>query len=88
MADNKEEKKGLLGSVAYWVKNVVGETISSKKTMFSALSVYLLAKLALDTMKSNSVVAVTAIICATLCFGIWMFCQKGVDLQKIKMGKK
>lgn len=91
MADKKEEKtekKGLFGSVTYWVKNMVGETISSKKTVFSALSVYLLAKLALETMKENTVVAITALICATLCFGAWLFCQKGVDMIKIQRGKK
>jgi len=86
MADDK--KKNLVGSAVYWVKNMVGETISSKKTVFSALSIYVLAKIALQTMKENTAVAITALICATLCFIAWIFCQKGIDLVKMGKGEK
>lgn len=90
MAAKKEvkEKKGLVGSVVYWAKNMVGETISSKKTVFSALSVYLLAKMAIGTMKENTAVAITALVCATICFVVWMNTQKQVDLMKIDRGTK
>lgn len=90
MAAKKEakDKKGLVGSVVYWAKNMVGETISSKKTVFSALSVYLLAKMAIGTMQENTAVAITALVCATICFVVWMHSQRQIDLMKIQKGTK
>lgn len=80
--------KNLLALIQSWSKNVIGETISSKKTLYTFAAIYVLSKLALNTIDKHPVVASVTIVVSGICFVGWLYAQTQIDKQKINMGKK
>ena len=68
--------------VIEWVKRVVGEGLSSKKTLATGGAIVTIVAF---VSKVNSALA---IICATICFVAWIFAQAYVDGKKIEKDAK
>jgi len=87
----KSEAKGfdkIKNAVTGWFKNVPGEIISSKKTIFAGVSGYILVKIALKSIDNHPGIAYTAIIMAGVCFLGWIAAQTYTDGKRIQRGTK